>query len=374
MNKPRPFRLILVLCYILIALKLQIVHVVEAIEIFSVSRILQLQNSNDNDLLFGLLNEKLTSDTSHVQELYMDQRLDHFASYSTKDIHELTFSQRYFYSAANLQQQHDTENLHHRYIRGDTKNNQGNNGNVFAFLCCGGEGPSLNKNVLVDSVHCTGDMIELASIMKNTFDASVHLFALEHRYYGKSYPKFKDGSSPVSNSNLRFLSSRQAISDIANFIEYAKVQYGLDDNVKWITFGGSYPGMIAAWSRLKFPHLIYGAVSNSAPVQVLLDFKGYNDVVSRALKDEMIGGSNQCYDVVKSGHDEIALVLAKDTEFGKAQIATMFNLCGGSDALSKKKNVASFLGDGVFFVNAQGNDPSCDGDYCNIQKVSSIQK
>ena len=37
---------------------------------------------------------------------------------------------------------------------------------------------------------------------------------------------------------------------------------------------GSYPGMISAWARYQFPHLIYASVSSSAPVQPTLDFPG----------------------------------------------------------------------------------------------------
>ena len=35
----------------------------------------------------------------------------------------------------------------------------------------------------------------------------------------------------------------------------------------WIAYGGSYPGSMAAWLKLKFPHLISGSVSSSGPLE-----------------------------------------------------------------------------------------------------------
>ena len=169
-----------------------------------------------------------------VSEVYLEQQLDHFRK--TDNEANATFKQRYFYSdrfAGNISRA---------------------NAPVYAFLCVGGEGPRLDKSVLVDSVHCSGDMVELSKRLYEGEQARVHLFALEHRYYGESYPEFKDkngnATSPVTNENLVFLSSRQALADIAHFISTMNDAHDLHKN-KWITFGGSYPGMMAAWSRLR---------------------------------------------------------------------------------------------------------------------------
>jgi serine protease 16 len=52
-------------------------------------------------------------------------------------------------------------------------------------------------------------------------------------------------------------------------------RYGLTEENKWVTWGGSYPGMLAGWARLKYPHLFHAAVASSAPVKAQLDFQGY---------------------------------------------------------------------------------------------------
>lgn len=77
---------------------------------------------------------------------------------------------------------------------------------------------------------------------------------------------------------LQHLSSRQALADLAGFHAHVTEAFGLTAQNKWVSWGGSYPGMLAGWFRLRFPHLVHAAVASSAPVQAQLDMRGYNDV------------------------------------------------------------------------------------------------
>ena len=66
----------------------------------------------------------------------------------------------------------------------------------------------------------------------------------------------------MSVKNLVYLTSEQALADIANFVTSMNAELNLTDT-KWIAFGGSYPGSLAAWVRSKYPHLIHGSMSAS---------------------------------------------------------------------------------------------------------------
>ena len=290
-----------------------------------------------------------------VQEWHIPQQLDHFRLGDTR-----SFLQRYFSS--------------NRYVRNFAKPNhaldQDAQPTSFAFLCVGGEGPPLDESVLIDSVHCTGDMLELADrLFHERSNTSIHLFALEHRYYGKSYPQFENSTSPITNENLVYLSSRQAQADLAHFV--STQQASLPSNTQWVTFGGSYPGMMAAYARLRFPHLISAAVSSSAPVQATLDFAAYNGHVGKVLRMENIGGSDRCFDIIQEGHDALSNILSSSNTntSAKAQVAQDFDVCNPTTVFLDAQNVALFLGDGVIDLGTQGNDPACHGHLCNIAKI-----
>ncbi|XP_053329902.1 thymus-specific serine protease [Spea bombifrons] len=149
------------------------------------------------------------------------------------------------------------------------------------FLYIGGESSLSEFSVL------SGQHVELAQKHRAL------LVSLEHRYYGTSINR--DG---LALEAITFLSSQQALADLAAFHLFISQKFSLSRRNPWICFGGSYPGSLSAWFRLKFPHLVFAAVASSAPVRAELDFTDYNKVVAQSLSDAVIGGSAKCLDAV----------------------------------------------------------------------------
>ncbi len=233
------------------------------------------------------------------------------------------------------------------------------------LLCMGGEGPPLDGSVVVASVHCS-----VANNMAKPLGAL--MLALQHRYYGcQSNITACPVESFNSAADLKFLSSRQALGDMAEFHAFISAKYNLSVDInKWITFGGSYPGMLAAWSRLKFPHLIHASISSSAPVHAKLDMREYNDMVAYAYSVDLVGGSDACVGNITEGHAIVGKMF--ETDEGRAMLAQLFGDIPSADWLKIPANQATFAGYGVASFPSQSNDPLCDAPACNIEKICNI--
>lgn len=141
------------------------------------------------------------------------------------------------------------------------------------------------------------------------------MYYTEHRYYGKSHP-----TQDLDSKNLQYLSVDQALADLAYFIESKKKEKAFQKSAV-VVFGGSYAGNVAAWARLKYPHLIQGALASSAPVFAKADFHEYYEVVTESLRKH----SQKCVDEIKAAFDAVEELLA--TPQGPEKLKSYFNLC-----------------------------------------------
>lgn len=182
------------------------------------------------------------------------------------------------------------------------------------FLMIGAEGIANAKWMI------KGQWIEYAK------EFGAMCFYLEHRFYGKSHP-----TSDLSIKNLVYLSSEQALADLAYFIEAVNIGYKFSNNTKWIVFGGSYGGSLAAWMRAKYPHLVHGAVSASGPLLAQIDFNEYYIVVTNALREY----SDKCVSTIQEANSEINILLHHTV--GQLQIQKKFKLCDPIDPGHTKK-------------------------------------
>jgi hypothetical protein len=144
---------------------------------------------------------------------------------------------------------------------------------------------------------------------------------LEHRFYGKSRP-----TADLSTENLQYLSSEQALADLAQFRNFIHTSYNLTDKNRWISFGGSYPGSLSAWFRLKYPHLVHAAVSSSAPMFAIIDFSDYMVVVNNSLSLY----SPQCTVEIQKASAKVQQLMQSGS--GRSTLAKIFrfNICNFS--------------------------------------------
>lgn len=265
---------------------------------YAASLLLMLTLS-DAALTSRILN-RLTDGSNYLttQELWFNQTLDHFSPYDHRQ-----FAQRYY------------EYLDH-FLPPD--------GPIFLKIC--GESA------------CNGISNDYINVLAKKFGAAV--VSLEHRYYGKSSP-FKS----LATVNLKYLSSKQALFDLAVFRQYyqdslnAKLNRSNVEN-PWFVFGVSYPGALSAWFRLKFPHLTCGSLASSAVVLAVYNFTEF---------DQQIGESAgpECKAALQEVNSLVEQRLATD---GKA-LKTLF----GAAELKIDADFMYFLADAAVIAFQYGN-------------------
>ncbi|OAY68101.1 Lysosomal Pro-X carboxypeptidase [Ananas comosus] len=179
---------------------------------------------------------------------------------------------------------------------------------------------SFQQKFLVNDTHWGGASAPIFVYAGN--EGRIEWFAENTGYYGESLPY---GSKDVAynKSLVGYLTTTQALADYAALILDLKNNLSSQSSPV-VLFGGSYGGMLAAWFRLKYPHVAIGALASSAPI---LQFDGlcspysFYDIVTRDFKRE----SENCYEVIKRSWKEMDDAINKGV--GIRELKRAFNIC-----------------------------------------------
>ncbi|KAK0088072.1 hypothetical protein PV325_013260 [Microctonus aethiopoides] len=159
----------------------------------------------------------------------------------------------------------------------------------------------------------------------------------EHRYYGESLPY---GNKSYTNmKNLGYLTSQQALADYVDLIEYLKSDPRMI-NSPVIAFGGSYGGMLSAWFRMKYPHIIQGAIAASAPI---LQFTGITDcqAFSRIVTTDFKTAHSKCPELIRKSWNAIKNLTSHDAD--KKWLSSTWKLCKPLNNTSDVKQFKDWL-------------------------------
>ncbi|KAI9281102.1 serine carboxypeptidase S28-domain-containing protein [Sporodiniella umbellata] len=206
---------------------------------------------------------------------FYDQPVDHFKENST------TFKHRYWANADYYQ----------------------HGGPVILYNA--GESPAdARAHYVINST-----MFELAKRLKGI------VLVMEHRFYGLSLP-----STNYTAETLTTLNTAQALEDMADFIRFAKVpDVEIAPESKYIVYGGSYSGNLAAWMRLKYPDLVFAAVPSSAPVQMKFNYFEYFDPIHQY-------GPTHCIHAIKTTILHVDHILFSPFAQAKKNLKAKFGL------------------------------------------------
>ena len=163
---------------------------------------------------------------------------------------------------------------------------------------------------------------------------------------------------------MKYLTSEQALADVKAFILAMNVQNNFT-SPRWITFGGSYSGALSAWARQLYPETIYAAVGSSGPVQAVVDFTGYLDVVYNALNNY----DPKCAASVHTGFLKINELIKTDA--GRQSLSSTFSLC---NPLTSDSNTINYFYESIIgnYMGVVQYSQDNAGDYANYLTIPNL--
>jgi len=160
----------------------------------------------------------------------------------------------------------------------------------------------------------------------------------EHRYYGESLP-FGAESRSKDPLKVGYLSSSQALADYVDLITHLRQTMEGASESPVVAFGGSYGGMLAAWIRTKYPHIVQGAIAASAPIA---QFTSPCDAFGRIVTSDFSAAADNssCSDAIRASWTALDRLSLLPNSTGFSWLNTNFQLCPSSH-MATAANISS---------------------------------
>ncbi|KAJ9533452.1 hypothetical protein QJQ45_026467 [Haematococcus lacustris] len=177
----------------------------------------------------------------------------------------------------------------------------------------------------------------------------------QHRYYGASQPFGPDSWRQQPG----YLTSQQAMADFAHLMHALRngLLPGAQDS-PIIVFGGSYGGELAAWLRMKYPHLVAGAIAASAPIGAFPGVPGFEPATFWKVvtygASEAAGAAAGCVPAVRAVFRH--LMELPHSQKSLDQVQRRLRLCQPLGSALDLQTVAYWL-QGAWDAFAMGNYP-----------------
>jgi len=137
------------------------------------------------------------------------------------------------------------------------------------------------------------------------------------------------------------LTSEQALADYAELVTFLKSDIKGAKDSPVIAFGGSYGGMLAAWFRIKYPHICDGAIAASAPVA---QFDAPCDAFGRIVTADYTAQGELCSKTIRSSWAAIDNITTVEKD-GLDWLNKEFKFCKPLKTKDDVTNFKSYLND-----------------------------
>ena len=118
-------------------------------------------------------------------------------------------------------------------------------------------------------------------------DLQATVFAIEHRYFGTSFP-----ADSSTENYVKYLTVAEVLGDLAYFAQQKQAEERFKGS-KWLLVGGSYSGLLSALARQEYPDVFHAALSSSGVVLANDNYRDFDLQIAVSMGHECAAVARQ---------------------------------------------------------------------------------